>query len=93
MKNLPIVGKILAILGAFGIFVLVVTGYVTYQMRSIDNGYKNLRGSETATLIALLRANGALEIARADLGDMVVSTAAVCLTSVIWHALTIGSTP
>jgi methyl-accepting chemotaxis protein len=76
VKNLPIVGKILTILGAFGIFVLVVTGYVTYQMRSIDNGYKNLRGSETATLIALLRANGALEIARADLGDMVVSTAA-----------------
>jgi methyl-accepting chemotaxis protein len=76
VKNLPIVGKILTILGAFGIFVLVVTGYVTYQMRSIDNGYKNLRGGETATLIALLRANGAIEISRADLGDMVVSTAA-----------------
>jgi methyl-accepting chemotaxis protein len=76
VKNLPIVGKILAILGAFGFFVLVVTGYVTHQMRTIDTGYKNLRGGETAALVGLLRANGALEILRADLGDMVVSTAA-----------------
>jgi hypothetical protein len=58
VKNLPIVGKILTILGAFGIFVLVVTGYVTHQMRSIDNGYKTLRGGETATLIALLGPTG-----------------------------------
>ncbi|HVE21273.1 MAG TPA: HAMP domain-containing protein, partial [Acidocella sp.] len=76
MKNLPIVGKILTILGAFGFFVLAVTGYVTHQMRTIDTGYKNLRGGETAALIGLLRANGALEIMRSDLGELVVSKAA-----------------
>ena len=76
MKNLPIVGKILAILGVFGLFVVVVTGYVTHQMRSIDTGYKNLRGGETAALIGLLRANGALEIMRAEVGELRVNPAA-----------------
>jgi methyl-accepting chemotaxis protein len=76
VKNLPIVGKILAILGVFGLFIVVVTGYVTHQMRSIDTGYKNLRGGETAALVGLLRANGALEIMRSDLGELRVSTSA-----------------
>ncbi len=76
MKNLPIVGKILTILGVFGLFIVVVTGYVTHQMRSIDTGYKNLRGGETAALIGLLRANGALEIMRAEVGELRANTSA-----------------
>ena len=76
MKNLPIVGKILTILGVFGLFVVVVTGYVTHQMRSIDTGYKNLRGGETTALIGLLRANGALGTMRAETAELRVNTSA-----------------
>jgi hypothetical protein len=42
VKNLPIVGKILTVLGAFGVFVIAVSFYATSQMRGITNGFEQL---------------------------------------------------
>jgi methyl-accepting chemotaxis protein len=60
MKNIPIIGKFLLVLSAFGLFTLAVAAYVSGQMWTIDSSYSALgAGSETAA-IQLAVANGRL---------------------------------
>jgi methyl-accepting chemotaxis protein len=42
VKNIPIVGKVLSVMAAFGIFALGVTFYSAGQMRFIGNDYNGL---------------------------------------------------
>ena len=47
MKNLPITGKILTVLGAFGVFVIAVAFYTTSQITLISSSYVHLRSGPT----------------------------------------------
>jgi methyl-accepting chemotaxis protein len=50
VKNLPIVGKILVVLGMFGVFVVAVAFCATGQVRSINSDYTHLiKGSIEAS--------------------------------------------
>jgi hypothetical protein len=42
VKNLPIVGKILTVLGLFGVFVIAIAFYATSQIASINSQYTRL---------------------------------------------------
>jgi len=74
MKNIPIIGKFLLILSAFGVFTLIVAIYVGSQMWKIDSGYTALgAGPETAAL-DVAQANRELSAMRRSIADMVIAT-------------------
>jgi methyl-accepting chemotaxis protein len=57
VKNLPIVGKILTVLGVFGAFVIAVAFYATSQMNFINSEYLHLRNSPSKAATALIQAS------------------------------------
>ncbi|HZZ30880.1 MAG TPA: HAMP domain-containing methyl-accepting chemotaxis protein [Phenylobacterium sp.] len=73
MKNVPIIGKFLAVLALFGVFVLGVAFYATSQLKKIDAAYSNIIDADAATPF-LARSNRALEAARGSIGDLMIST-------------------
>ncbi len=73
MKNFPIASKVLVILGLFGVFDLAVTGYMTHQMRAINDGYTNLRSGKTEAVVGLVRGIADLEIVNSALHDIMMS--------------------
>ena len=56
MKNVPIIMKIMAVIGLFGVFVLGVSFYATGQMRSIDRSYSSLLEHQSAAAIGITQA-------------------------------------
>jgi methyl-accepting chemotaxis protein len=76
MKNVPFVGKLLAIIGLFGAFVILVAVYATGQLRSIDNAYSHLIDHQEKTALTMARANRALQSMHADIGELLVSITA-----------------
>ncbi|MBC2774431.1 HAMP domain-containing protein [Rhizobium sp. AQ_MP] len=76
MKNIPIVGKFIAIMAAFGLFSIGVSFYTGMQMRSIDTGYSALLDGESSAALYLARSNRSMQNMRAAIGDIVLSRTA-----------------
>ncbi len=73
MRNLPIAGKFLAIMGAFGIFSIGVTIYSAKSMSYIDSSYSSLVAGSDRGAIYLARANRSIQAARAAMGDLLIA--------------------
>jgi methyl-accepting chemotaxis protein len=73
MKNIPIVGKFLTIMTAFGVFALGVALYTSAQLKSIDTSYGSLLEGEATAALLLARSNRSMQNMRAAIGDMVLS--------------------
>ena len=73
MKNLPIIGKFLAVLALFGVFVLGVAFYATSELKKIDTAYSDIIERDQATTF-LARANRSVQTARASIGDLMIAT-------------------
>jgi methyl-accepting chemotaxis protein len=71
VKNLPIIGKVLLILGAFGVFALAAAVYSATQMQFIGSSYRGLLSGEVRASMTLARANRDLEGVRAGFGLLV----------------------
>ncbi len=77
MADVTIIKKFLSIMALFGLFVLATTFYATSQMRSINDGYRQLMAGDAKAALTLARANrsfettrdGAAEIEIADTAD------------------------
>ncbi|PYB76880.1 methyl-accepting chemotaxis protein [Rhizobium wuzhouense] len=76
MKNIPIVGKFIAIMAVFGIFSIGVAFYTGSQLKSIDTSYSNLLEGETKAALYLARSNRSMQNMRAAIGDVVLSRTA-----------------
>jgi methyl-accepting chemotaxis protein len=74
VKNLPIVGKILTVLGVFGVFVIAVAFYATHQMQGITNGFEKVAHTTTAGAESMSVANRDLSEARAAMEELLIST-------------------
>jgi methyl-accepting chemotaxis protein len=74
VKNIPIIGKFLAVLGIFGLFVLATTIYATGQMQTIGSGYRQLLDGDAKAAMALARANRSLNATHAYIGDLLIVT-------------------
>jgi methyl-accepting chemotaxis protein len=73
VKNVPIIGKFLAVLALFGVFVLGVAFYATSQLKKIDTDYSAIIDRDQATVL-LARATRNMQTARAAIGDLVMAT-------------------
>jgi methyl-accepting chemotaxis protein len=73
MKDIPIVGKFLAIIALFGMFAIGVAFYATQQMEKIDTGYTSLLHRDQAEAIALQRSNRNLQTMRAAISEVLAS--------------------
>jgi methyl-accepting chemotaxis protein len=72
MKNIPIVGKFIAIMAIFGIFSLGVAFYTGAQLKSIDASYSNLLEGESNAALYLARSNRSMQNMRAAIADLVL---------------------
>ena len=73
MNNVPIVGKIAAILSVFGIFSLVVAFYATSEIRAIGSNYSGVMHGPLGAAYNMTRANRAFEDARASMGELLLA--------------------
>jgi methyl-accepting chemotaxis protein len=74
VKNLPIVGKILTVLGVFGVFVIAVAFYTTNQMQGITSGFEKVAHTTTSGAESMSVANRDLSEARAAMEELLIST-------------------
>jgi methyl-accepting chemotaxis protein len=74
MKNLPIVIKILTVLGIFGVFVIAVAFYATHQMQGITGGFERVARTTTSAAESMSVANRELSQARAAVEQLLIST-------------------
>ena len=72
MRNLPIAGKILTVLGIFGVFVIAVAFYVTSQMREITSGFERVANIGSALQSAVIGSRG-LQEARAAMATLMIA--------------------
>lgn len=72
MKNIPIVGKFIAIMAVFGIFSIGVAFYTGSQLKSIDTSYSNLLEGESSAALYLARSNRSMQNMRGAIADMVL---------------------
>jgi methyl-accepting chemotaxis protein len=73
MKNIPIVGKFIAIMAVFGVFALGVAFYATGQIKFIDSEYSGLVDEEATASLYLARANRSMQAMRGAMGDIMIS--------------------
>ena len=73
MKNIPIIGKFLAIIAIFGLFAIGVAIYATSQMRQIDTKYTSMVDHQWAVGLALARASRHAQSAHVALVDLLAS--------------------
>ncbi len=76
MKNIPIIGKILWIVGLFGVFVIAVSIYATGQMHHIDDRYTFMVDHQWVTNVKSTRAARRAEGVKADIANLLISTSA-----------------
>jgi methyl-accepting chemotaxis protein len=74
MKNIPIIGKFIAILAVFGLFAILSAFYSTTEMQSIGRNYNQLLDSPVRAAIAIARANRNLQAGRASVAELEIST-------------------
>jgi methyl-accepting chemotaxis protein len=76
MQNIPVIGKFLIILSAFGVFTLAVAAYVGNQMWRIDSGYSALGVGETHAAFEVTRASRLLVKAQLSIANLLVASSA-----------------
>ncbi|WP_105384334.1 methyl-accepting chemotaxis protein [Neorhizobium alkalisoli] len=74
MKNLPIIGKFLVLLVAFGLFAVGLSFYAGHQINSVSDAYSDLLEREADASITLSRATGAFQSVRGSIYDLLLST-------------------
>ena len=74
MKNIPIIGKILAIVAIFGVFVIGLAVYATNQMRMIDSSYTELGEHHYQVAVNVARSSRAFNTVHSAIADLLVST-------------------
>ncbi|WP_313532531.1 methyl-accepting chemotaxis protein, partial [Shinella sp.] len=73
MRNIPIIGKFLVILCAFGLFVAGVTVYSTSRISFIDASYSSLLDEESTATLMLARASRSLVSTRSAIADILMA--------------------
>ncbi len=73
MRNIPIIGKFLVILCAFGLFVAGVTAYSTSRISFIDASYSTLLDEESTATLMLARASRSLVSIRSAIADILIA--------------------
>ncbi|WP_165222296.1 methyl-accepting chemotaxis protein [Affinirhizobium pseudoryzae] len=73
MKHVPITGKFITIMAAFGIVALGATGYAVNRIAYVDDQYSRLLTGEAIATTYLSRANRALQASRASIGDLLIA--------------------
>ncbi|MBB4066025.1 methyl-accepting chemotaxis protein [Gellertiella hungarica] len=76
MRHVPITGKFLAIMGAFGILSIATTLYSGRSMLGIDRSYTALVTEADKGALYLARSNRWLQAGRAALGDLLIADSA-----------------
>ena len=66
MRNIPIAGKFLTIMGVFGLFSLGTTMFAGRSMSDIDHRYTSLIENSDKGALYLARSNRAMQSARAS---------------------------
>ncbi len=74
MKNIPVIGKFLFILAAFGLFAVASTIYATSQMRAIQAGYEAVADGAANAATLLVVANRAFAMERGDVANLMIAT-------------------
>ena len=73
MKHISIVGKFMAIMALFGVFAIGIAGYSSSRIYEINGSYGDLLHKESAASLSVARANRSIQIARAAIGDLLMS--------------------
>jgi methyl-accepting chemotaxis protein len=74
VKNVPVIGKILSILAAFGLFVITISLYTTGGMRLIANRYTDVTDHQAQAALYLARSSESLATTRAAIAEFMIST-------------------
>ncbi|CAN7689609.1 methyl-accepting chemotaxis protein [Rhizobium sp. LjRoot30] len=72
MKNIPILGKFLILMGALGVFGILSSGFASYQIWNTNGDYQSLLDHQVKAAIYVSRSNRAMQNARAALADLVI---------------------
>ena len=73
MRNIPVIGKFLVILCAFGLFVAGVTAFSTSRTSAIDASYTTLLDQDSQATLMLARASRSLVSVRSAIADLLLS--------------------
>jgi methyl-accepting chemotaxis protein len=73
MRHIPIVGKFLAIMAAFGVFSIAVALFAGFQISTIDTSYSRLLEQESSAALNIVRTNRSLQSARAAISEIIMS--------------------
>jgi len=73
MKHISIVGKFMAIMALFGLFAIAIAGYSSSRIYEINGSYGDLLHRESAASLSVARANRSIQMARAAIGDLLMS--------------------
>ena len=73
MKNIPLIGKILIILSAFGLLVIVGTAFSTSKMRTIDDTYSDLIDHNALSGVLMARSDSRLIAMRSAIQELLLS--------------------
>ncbi len=74
IRHLPIIGKVLLVVGLFAVASIASTVFSEREMTRISAGYDRAIDGEGATALLTTRANKALTTVRAAIGDLQIST-------------------
>ncbi len=73
MRHIPVIGKFLVILCAFGLFVAAVTAYSSSRISFIDTSYTALLEKESNATLMLARASRSLVSIRSAIADILIA--------------------
>ena len=73
MRHIPVIGKFLVILCAFGLFVAGVTAYSSSRISFIDTSYTALLEKESNATLMLARASRSLVSIRSAIADILIA--------------------
>jgi methyl-accepting chemotaxis protein len=74
IKNVPIIGKFLIVLGLFGLMTLASAFFSTAEMRTIASGYRASIEHQGEAAINMSRANRSIVDVRRTIADLMIST-------------------
>ncbi|WP_051558792.1 methyl-accepting chemotaxis protein [Allorhizobium undicola] len=74
MKNIPIIGKFLMIIGVFAVFAVAITIFAATKIRLIDDSYRSLIDHESAAATSIAQAGRSFQTVRSVIGDLMIIT-------------------
>ena len=74
VKNLPIVGKMLTVLGVFGVFVIAVAFYATSQLTFINSQYTQLDNGQIAAREDLMAGTATIHAMASHISQLMLDT-------------------